>query len=129
MEKSTEKEMGMRSAMARLQAAGPSGAGASSSAAQPPIAVIKLPCADDFCPICWVDPLGAAPSLLLSCGHVVHAACAKEKVQQGYPGPEISFAYLRCPVCPELMNHLSLVRDMFKPLQLKAKVRSAVAPL
>ncbi len=32
---------------------------------------------DDYCPICYVDALGAAPAIALTCGHIVHAACAK----------------------------------------------------
>ena len=33
--------------------------------------------AEDFCPICYVDTLGAQPVIRLACGHIVHAGCAK----------------------------------------------------
>ena len=55
--------------------------------------------ADDPCAICYVDPLGAAPAILLGCGHVVHVQCAIDKIRAGWPGPAISFNHLRCPLC------------------------------
>ncbi|KAK3269813.1 hypothetical protein CYMTET_21758, partial [Cymbomonas tetramitiformis] len=55
--------------------------------------------ADDFCGICWVEPLRSAPAIRLQCGHVVHAECARSKVDAGYPGPAISFQFLCCPLC------------------------------
>ena len=59
----------------------------------------RPPTADDPCAICYVDPLGAAPAILLGCGHVVHRQCAIDKIRAGWPGPAISFNHLRCPLC------------------------------
>ena len=59
----------------------------------------SFPTADDPCAICYVDPLGASPAILLGCGHVVHRQCAIDKIRAGYPGPAISFNHLRCPLC------------------------------
>ncbi|CAI7861621.1 unnamed protein product, partial [Closterium sp. NIES-54] len=93
---------------AALAAAGAIGAAAeapvSSSSGVPsaaPRPLPPLPSASDFCPICWVEPIAATPAIrLLSCGHVVHVACSREKISQSYPGPEISFAFLSCPLHP-----------------------------
>ncbi|CAI5489385.1 unnamed protein product [Closterium sp. Naga37s-1] len=69
-------------------------------------------------------PIGAAPAIrLLSCGHVVHAACAMEKIRQSYPGPEISFGFLSCPLCPgTTMEHPALQTEIAAPLALKQQV-------
>eukprot|EP00753_Platysulcus_tardus_P014804 PLAT4540.1.p1 GENE.PLAT4540.1~~PLAT4540.1.p1 ORF type:complete len:829 (+),score=264.74 PLAT4540.1:25-2487(+) len=62
----------------------------------------KLPisqAADDYCNICWVDELSAAPCVQLSCGHLFHASCMKQKLAGRWPGQRITFGFLRCPLC------------------------------
>ncbi|CAI5969893.1 unnamed protein product [Closterium sp. NIES-65] len=99
-------------------------AAAAAAAAAAPCPMPPLPCASDFCPICWVEPIAAAPAIrLLSCGHVVHAACAREKICQSFPGPEISFGFLSCPLCPDTtMDHPALQTELAAPLALKQQV-------
>ncbi|XP_024530918.1 uncharacterized protein LOC9631788 [Selaginella moellendorffii] len=84
-----------------------------------------LASAEDFCGICLVEVLRSAPSILLQCGHIVHLHCAKRQIQQGCPGPQISFGYLKCPQCKLLMKHSKLDADMHKHLttmdQIKAR--------
>ena len=60
---------------------------------------LNLPGGDDPCPICYTEPIRAAPAILLGCGHVVHRQCASDKIRAGWPGPAISFNHLRCPLC------------------------------
>eukprot|EP01052_Picozoa_sp_SAG31_P018940 SAG31_NODE_1361_length_8631_cov_3.401899_5_plen_779_part_00 len=55
--------------------------------------------ADDWCMICYVAPLRAAPSIMLGCGHVFHAECMQERISIGRPGPRLSFNFLDCPAC------------------------------
>eukprot|EP01051_Picozoa_sp_SAG22_P008769 SAG22_NODE_689_length_7904_cov_3.365279_5_plen_369_part_00 len=60
----------------------------------------------DFCSICWTEPLEAAPFLQSRCGHVFHAHCLQEIVKQGRAnqGKALSFDYLNCPACRQLLQ-------------------------
>ncbi|KAJ7534242.1 hypothetical protein O6H91_13G085400 [Diphasiastrum complanatum] len=82
-----------------------------------------LPAASDLCTICAVESLHCAPSIQLQCGHIVHYHCAKMKVAGGWPGLEISFSYLNCPQCSELMKHTYLDVCMQHPLSIKKLVK------
>lgn len=82
-----------------------------------------LPSANDWCTICMVDTLRNAPSIQLKCGHVFHFDCAKKKLKEGFPGPEISFGFLKCPQCSEYMDHASLEGILRKPLELLSLVK------
>ncbi|MES1919529.1 hypothetical protein MHBO_001344 [Bonamia ostreae] len=59
---------------------------------------------EDFCQICWVESLGAAPVVLLGCGHVFHSECVKTKLDKKWPSARITFGYLNCPLCKKLMD-------------------------
>ncbi|KAG1676344.1 hypothetical protein FOA52_001139 [Chlamydomonas sp. UWO 241] len=52
------------------------------------------------CAIC-LEPVCRAPAVKLPCGasHLVHASCAAERLERGYPGPQVSFGYLFCSLC------------------------------
>ncbi|KAH7424102.1 hypothetical protein KP509_12G090100 [Ceratopteris richardii] len=84
---------------------------------------LVLPRADDWCMICMVEPLCACPSIQLKCGHIFHFDCAKKKVKEGFPGPEITFGFLKCPQCSKLMEHESLIPVLRKPLELLSLVK------
>lgn len=62
----------------------------------------------DLCLICYVEELRAAPCVQLSCGHFFHFECAKSKVSNGWSGSRITFGYLECPLCKQLMRHPAL---------------------
>lgn len=62
-------------------------------------------CADDFCSICYVDPLKAAASIRLKCGHTFHLGCVLEKLRRGWPGARITFDFMKCPRCNYEMSH------------------------
>lgn len=61
---------------------------------------------------------------MLNCGHVIHLQCGKKKVDEGYPGPAISFGFLNCSECGDIMRHVSLEHHLWKQLMLMDLVRS-----
>jgi hypothetical protein len=62
-------------------------------------------CPDEYCAICYVEPLKAAPVIQLACKHVVHAHCAQAKLRSKWNGSRITFSYLGCPLCAVPMQH------------------------
>lgn len=75
----------------------------------------KLHTADDFCSICFVETLGEAPCLQLECGHVFHVDCIEEKLRKRWPTARITFAFMNCPICGELIDH-HLLTPLIAPL-------------
>eukprot|EP00753_Platysulcus_tardus_P003806 PLAT12492.32.p1 GENE.PLAT12492.32~~PLAT12492.32.p1 ORF type:complete len:3532 (+),score=1996.96 PLAT12492.32:1397-10597(+) len=71
--------------------------------------------ADDYCMICWTESLGAAPTILLECGHAFHHSCAQALLRAGYPGPRITFEFRGCPLCKTTMSHPGLT-DLLDPI-------------
>jgi hypothetical protein len=67
-------------------------------------------CAEDFCNICWVDPLCGAPTLQLGCGHLFHLACAQRRVHERWGNARVTFAFTGCPLCHVPMEHPALSR-------------------
>lgn len=113
--------------------AGAGGAGAasshSSSAAatqeKPPASSpAKLPDADEWCPICWTEPVGAAPAIRLCCGHVLHHHCAEAMVRKGHMGGRrLTFKNIRCPLCQAIMQHPAINTLIAPQLMTYQKVR------
>lgn len=69
----------------------------------------RIPNGDDWCPICWTEPLKAAPSIQLACGHVLHHHCAEAFVKKGHTsGRRLTFKNIRCPLCQAVVQHQSL---------------------
>jgi len=60
---------------------------------------------DDYCTICYVEGLSAAPSVQLLCGHVLHWQCVQKKINGSWSGARITFGFLNCPQCQQLMKH------------------------
>eukprot|EP01083_Nonionella_stella_P307053 1077748_1 len=54
---------------------------------------------DDFCNICWVEPLSASPTVKLQCGHYFHYLCLKQKIEKGFVSSRLTFGFLNCPLC------------------------------
>jgi E3 ubiquitin-protein ligase MYCBP2 len=77
--------------------------------------------ADDYCTICYVEGLSAAPSVQLMCGHVLHLHCVLQKVNGSWSGARITFGFLNCPQCQALMQHPMLTRDTTFSTALKLK--------
>jgi E3 ubiquitin-protein ligase MYCBP2 len=63
---------------------------------------------DDFCNICWVDPLRVCPTLKLSCGHFFHFMCLWQKIDGKWPSARITFGFLNCPLCKAQIKHPAL---------------------
>lgn len=70
---------------------------------------------EDDCVIC-IEPLSAAPSIQLACGHVFHYHCCKNILIRKWPDARITFNFTLCPVCKEPMNH-PLVEPLLVPIE------------
>lgn len=80
-----------------------------SASSQQPTLPPKLPDGDEWCPICWTEPLSAAPAIRLACGHVLHHHCAEAMVRKGHTGGRrLTFKSIRCPLCQAVMQHPSI---------------------
>lgn len=71
---------------------------------------------DDYCNICWTEPLGAAPCLQLGCGHIFHMSCIQTLLANKWGGYRIHFNFLKCPLCKVTMEH-SLLDAELAPLR------------
>ena len=104
-----------------------------------PVAAVCLPClhadcasrtpglqqtGDDFCNICWVESLSAAPAVRLECGHVFHETCVSAKVGSGFQSHRLTFAMLQCPLCKGDMVHWALRKQLQPLLDLKARIEA-----
>lgn len=69
---------------------------------------------EEFCGICFVEGLGQAPCIRLSCSHTFHYQCVLNKIKQGPPTMRITFGYLECPLCKAPMDHKN-IKDITKP--------------
>lgn len=66
------------------------------------------PLGGEWCGICYVDALSAAPSIQLECGHVFHYECTVARLRNRWNGPVIAFQHLDCPLCAKPIKHASL---------------------
>jgi E3 ubiquitin-protein ligase MYCBP2 len=76
----------------------------------------QLPPRDDNCSICFESELGTAPSIMLSCGHVLHYTCARQRLEKRWPGVRISWKFAQCALCNVWVDHPSLA-DLLSPLE------------
>eukprot|EP01083_Nonionella_stella_P080121 219972_1 len=63
---------------------------------------------NEFCNICFVDELRAAPCVQLRCGHYFHFSCVLHKIAGKWPSARITFGFLNCPLCKEEIHHPAL---------------------
>eukprot|EP00937_MAST-01D_sp_MAST-1D-sp2_P000962 g962.t1 len=72
--------------------------------------------ADDYCAICFVEGLGAAPVIELeSCGHCFHEHCLRGHIELGWgKKASLDFSSLKCPACKQVMQHRLLEPAMAK---------------
>lgn len=89
-----------------------------------PPGVPKLPEAEEWCAICWTEPLGAAPAVQLACGHVLHQHCAEAMVRKGHTGGRrLTFKSIKCPLCQAIMQHPSISALVAPQYAMYQKVR------
>eukprot|EP00929_Paragymnodinium_shiwhaense_P000018 TRINITY_DN10006_c0_g2_i1.p1 TRINITY_DN10006_c0_g2~~TRINITY_DN10006_c0_g2_i1.p1 ORF type:complete len:602 (-),score=133.13 TRINITY_DN10006_c0_g2_i1:95-1900(-) len=90
----------------------------------PQASLLKLPEADEWCPICWTEPLSAAPSVRLCCGHVMHHHCVEALVRRGHTaGRRLTFKSIRCPLCQAVTQHSTIDSLVAPQLAMYQKVR------
>ena len=77
---------------------------------------------EDYCNICWVDPLYSAPCIRLDCGHYFHFDCIRNKLSKGYPSARITFNFLNCPLCKQEMSHIALNEITKEHISLRSKI-------
>lgn len=83
----------------------------------------------DFCNICYVEELSAAPAIRLECGHAFHYACVLEKLRKRWTASRITFGFMLCPLCkkpiahPALEHELRLIRPIKDAVEKKALKR------
>ncbi len=88
--------------------------------------------AENECNICFCDDLGQAPCIMLNCAgenpkgarHIFHFECIKIKLEKGWNGASIDFAFLKCPLCESRIHHPACAALLAPHLQLEAKVIS-----
>ncbi|KAJ4457174.1 putative E3 ubiquitin-protein ligase MYCBP2 [Paratrimastix pyriformis] len=83
----------------------------------------------EFCNICFIDQLGAAPCIQLRCGHIFHLRCVREKIAKRWTGYRITFGFLECPLCKQPFEHPALAGDLAPVLELRQKVQVHMARL
>jgi len=79
---------------------------------------------EEYCSVCYVEGLGQAPTIRLGCGHMFHFKCISDKLAKGWPGARITFGFLNCPLCKQVMQHPSLAALMDPLLRLKSDVQA-----
>jgi len=79
---------------------------------------------DEFCNICWVDPLRAAPCVELECGHYFHFMCLWQKIDRKWPAARITFGFLNCPLCKTEIRHQALDDITNKYYALKKEIEA-----
>ena len=59
---------------------------------------------ESYCGICQLSGLGDEPSIILGCGHIFHVNCILRIVSKRWPSPRMTFDFLNCPHCKQLMT-------------------------
>ncbi|CAG9311497.1 unnamed protein product [Blepharisma stoltei] len=80
----------------------------------------------DYCAICYIDGLGAAPCVKLICGHLLHYHCLNTYLEKRWVGPRITFNFAKCPNCKEwaqVPDNPALTQKMDKILELYDDIR------
>ena len=76
------------------------------------------------CAICYTEPLGAAPTIRLKCGHCFHHECAQRILTSRWPNARITFNFMLCPLCKDTqIAHPSLEAELAPLLELYEDVK------
>lgn len=79
---------------------------------------------EEWCGICYSESTSAAPSIRLTCGHLLHYHCAISSLQSKWPGTSITFRFLECPMCKAQISHPALTMQLKPFLELKEDIRA-----
>eukprot|EP00760_Papus_ankaliazontas_P019464 PhM_4_TR18027/c10_g2_i2/m.93112 len=63
---------------------------------------------DEYCTLCYTEPLRCAPCIRLTCGHFFHFSCIEQRVKGRWHTPHITDRYLKCPLCDVAIAHPTL---------------------
>ena len=73
--------------------------------------------------VCY-DKVKAAPTVLLGCGHALHAECVRGMLRTRWTTPRITFGFMGCPLCKTPVAHPAF-EELLTPLhELHEKVRT-----
>lgn len=59
---------------------------------------------EDYCNICYVEGLSAAPCIQIGCGHIFHYECLTKRIESKWHTPRIFFTFAMCPLCNKWME-------------------------
>ena len=77
----------------------------------------------DECSICCTEDLSQAPTVELACHHIFHFQCIKTRLENGWSGATIDFAFVNCPLCATAItsSHLIALKSLLEPFELLKK--------
>ncbi|CAD8052967.1 unnamed protein product [Paramecium primaurelia] len=80
---------------------------------------------DDYCNMCFIEPLKSAPCIKTECGHIFHEECIFKKLDSKWNGYRIIFNYCTCPLCKKFLDikHKEIKNKINEALQLKLHVQ------
>ncbi|CAD8171033.1 unnamed protein product [Paramecium pentaurelia] len=80
---------------------------------------------DDYCNMCFIEPLKSAPCIKTECGHIFHEECIFKKLDSKWNGYRIIFNYCTCPLCKKFLDikHKEIKNKINQALQLKLYVQ------
>lgn len=70
----------------------------------------------EYCAVCYVEALSAAPCVMSSCGHIFHVKCLKKRYDIKWLTPRIFFNFCYCPLCKKWIS-VSPDSELYKPAE------------
>ena len=84
---------------------------------------------NDMCTICYTSELRSEACTQLSCGHIFHTNCIIQLLKHQWPTVRISFGFMKCPSCNQLIQPKGLPKAILEELapllSLKYRVEKA----
>lgn len=84
---------------------------------------------DEYCSICYTEPLFDGPTIQLQCNHLFHLKCIETILRNRWPGERISFHFSLCPICKTPIEHVQLkqlldpIKELYNQVKQKALIR------
>ncbi|KRX06473.1 hypothetical protein PPERSA_05086 [Pseudocohnilembus persalinus] len=80
---------------------------------------------NDYCNICFVEGLSAAPTIRSACGHLFHYHCMKKRLEVKWITPRIVFNYCYCPLCNKWLD-FPPESDLFQLLEESKEIKDKI---